>query len=131
MGTQANKLTLRYLRETNIVADVVERWIPQAKRRQDLFGFIDIVAIGERSIVAIQAYTCGHGRHLQRIMEDESTRAAAVAWLRAGGSIELWWWRRLRRRNRRVWKPRIIRVVMTGDELTCSANTDKSAVDGT
>ena len=34
--------SLRYLRECGHVADVVERWIPRANVRRDLFGVIDV-----------------------------------------------------------------------------------------
>lgn len=34
--------TLRYLRAQGYAADVTERWIPQARKRRDLWGFCDV-----------------------------------------------------------------------------------------
>ena len=36
--------TLKWLRDAGYLCEVVERWNPHAKIRQDLFGAIDIVA---------------------------------------------------------------------------------------
>lgn len=46
--------SLAHLRELGFTAEVVERWIPGANIRRDLFGFIDILAIGNGEIVAVQ-----------------------------------------------------------------------------
>ena len=37
--------SLKYLRDLGMIAQVVERWNPFAKIRQDLFGWVDIVAM--------------------------------------------------------------------------------------
>lgn len=49
--------SLDLLRKQGYLADVVERWIPGANIRKDLFGFIDIVAIKDGEIRGIQATT--------------------------------------------------------------------------
>ena len=110
-------LTLRELRRRGAIADVVERWMPGARRRRDLFGFADIIAIVDGRIVAVQAYRSGVREHVERITSDPSCRRAALAWLRAGGQIQLWWWRQLRRGARVVWRPRIHRILIRGDGL--------------
>lgn len=46
--------SLAYLKENGYTTAVVERWNPFAKIRQDLFGFIDIIAIRPSRIQAIQ-----------------------------------------------------------------------------
>lgn len=38
--------SLKLLREEGYLAEVVERWVPGARIRSDLFGFGDILAIG-------------------------------------------------------------------------------------
>ena len=58
--------TLRYLRRSGYLAEVVERWIPGANIRKDLFGIIDLVAITvDEPILGIQATSltnaCAHG----------------------------------------------------------------------
>lgn len=49
------QLTLRYLRENGWLAEVVERWVPGANIRKDLFGFVDIVALRDGETLAVQA----------------------------------------------------------------------------
>ena len=47
--------TLRHLRATGYpLVQVVERWNPRAKVRQDLFGIVDVLAVGS-DIVGVQA----------------------------------------------------------------------------
>lgn len=58
-------------------AQVVERWVPQARRRVDLFGAIDIVALTPEGILGIQV-TSG-SNHSQR-----RTKALGLP------AIELW-----------------------------------------
>lgn len=47
--------SLEHLRKQGYVAQVVEKWIPAVKRRQDLYGFIDILAIRDNEVVGVQA----------------------------------------------------------------------------
>lgn len=42
------------------MAEVVERWNPHARIRQDLFGFVDILAFDADWTVAIQCTTTAH-----------------------------------------------------------------------
>ena len=47
--------TLQHLRATGYpLVQVVERWNPHAKVRQDLFGVVDVLAVGS-DIVGVQA----------------------------------------------------------------------------
>lgn len=48
------QLTLRYLRAQGWTAEVVERWNPHARVRNDLFGFIDVLAIKDGETLAVQ-----------------------------------------------------------------------------
>jgi hypothetical protein len=48
--------SMKLMRERGYLVDIVERWIPGANIRKDLFGFIDLLAIeGVEGVVAIQA----------------------------------------------------------------------------
>lgn len=47
--------SLKHLRDQGYLAQVVEKWIPQARRRQDLYGFIDILAIRDNEVLGVQA----------------------------------------------------------------------------
>lgn len=46
--------TLAYLRERGYHPEVVEKWIPGARIRKDLWGFVDVLAIGPTHLLAIQ-----------------------------------------------------------------------------
>jgi hypothetical protein len=56
------QLTLRHLRQEGWpLVEVVERWIPGANIRRDLFGFIDVIAVHENgSVLAVQTTSSGH-----------------------------------------------------------------------
>lgn len=46
--------TLEHLRKAGYpLVQVVEKWIPQARRRVDLYGIVDVLAVGA-DIVAVQ-----------------------------------------------------------------------------
>lgn len=47
--------SLEHLRKAGYKADVVERWIPGANIRRDLFGFIDILAIRDAEVLGVQS----------------------------------------------------------------------------
>jgi hypothetical protein len=64
------------------LASVVEKWNPHAKIRQDLFGIIDIVAVGERETVGVQAcaYSSVSAR-VRKIAEADTTpKVRAAGW---------------------------------------------------
>ena len=98
------------LKKLNATYQVVERWNSWAKKRIDLFGCIDILAIipcdacesmTGRKLVGIQA--CAGGDHAKR-------RAKAMAepklgeWLLVGNEFEIWSWaKRGERGKRKVW----------------------------
>lgn len=52
MGSPTQR-SLADLRKNGWIAEVVERWIPGANIRKDLFGFVDIVAVrdGEKPLL--------------------------------------------------------------------------------
>lgn len=47
-------LSMKLLRDEGLMVAVVEKWNPHAKIRQDLFGFIDLLAIGDGETIAVQ-----------------------------------------------------------------------------
>ena len=89
--------TLTRLRDLGYHADVVERWLPRANVRRDLFGCIDVVAVHphDRVILGVQATTAAHVAH--RLAKARGQPALA-AWLRSGGQFQVWGWCRRGRR---------------------------------
>jgi len=102
--------TLNYLREKGYDADIVERFLSHAGKRKDLFGFIDIVAIGEGKIIAVQSCGQTFKEHDRKITEDPEVVEKAIRWLESGGRIMLVGWRKIKiKRGGKAlrWKPRI------------------------
>lgn len=118
-GMSPTHRTLCALRSEGRVCEVVERWNPYAKRRQDLLGFIDVISVDEqRGIVGIQCFSTDWAAHVRKIREEKAREA--TAWLQAGGKIELWGWRALKMKRggeRKVFKPRIGVVLLVDGDL--------------
>ena len=100
--------SLALLRKLGYTAQVVEHWNPHARRRIDLFGFGDILAIRENEIVIVQTTS---GTNLAARRRKITQLRAHSEWLAAGGLIELHGWRYVKPRgeSKRRWEPRIVR----------------------
>ena len=91
---------------------VVERWNPHAMIRQDLYGFIDILAVcPRRGILAVQATS---GSNVVSRVDKIASHENARPWLETPGCrIEVWGWRKLKvkRGGKAVrWVPRIVEM---------------------
>lgn len=75
--------SLKYLRDQGYLAEIVERWIPGANIRRDLFNFIDILAIREGEVLMVQA-TSGDNvaSRVTKIAEHEHVGAVRKAGIR-------------------------------------------------
>lgn len=102
--------TLAFLRtDLALQVGIVEKWNPHAKIRQDLYGFIDLVACSDRfGIIGVQATSGDHVAHrLTKIREEPK----AAVWLASGGRIWVIGWRKVGPRGKRkVWEPRVVEV---------------------
>ena len=92
-GMSPTSRTLRTLKAQGTIAGIVEKFNQFAGPhgiRQDLFGFIDVIAMDpERGIVGVQCCArSGHAAHRTKILEN----ALAPEWLACGGRIEIWSW---------------------------------------
>jgi hypothetical protein len=106
--------TLAYLRRSNYVADVAERFIPHVNRKRDLLGFADVVAVrrGEPGVLAVQATTRGHvADRLRRCQARPELRT----WLAAGNRFEVWGW------QLHAGRWRVHRVAVCGADLRAVA----------
>ena len=50
-------LSLRYLRAAGYRVSIAEHWSEHARRRIDLFGFVDLVAVGLEELLLVQTTT--------------------------------------------------------------------------
>lgn len=113
--TSPTQRTLAHLRELGYLAAVVEHWNPHAHVRQDLFGIVDVLAIGlERQEPWEPAETLGvqatSGANVAARLEKLRASAALPRLLAAGWAVEVWGWRKSARTRR--WELR--RVPVTG-----------------
>ena len=98
MPSSPTARTLERLRRDGYLSQVVERWNPHARIRQDLFGVIDVIGINDNETIGVQATTMsGRSSHIKKMMDS----TAAVTWT-AGPNrqLELWCWRKLKNRWR-------------------------------
>ena len=115
--------TLEYIRGQGWVADKVERYNPYAGKygvRQDMFGFGDIIAMGEGHIWAIQS--CGQDfySHHKKITENELVAPNVELWLKNGGYLLLISWakHKIKRGGKAMrWRPKIRQYYLENGEI--------------
>lgn len=97
------QLTLRYLRKRGYRAAVVEKWNMHAQIRQDLFGIIDVLAVGNGETVAVQCTSYGGvSDRVKKIADSE-----AIGDIReAGWKVLVHGWRK----PGRLWEVREVDV---------------------
>lgn len=65
--------TLKHLRDMGYRAEVVEKWNPHARVRQDLFSIIDVLAISETEVVAVQTTSASNMKaRINKISESDA-----------------------------------------------------------
>lgn len=81
--------SLAHLRGHGYMPWVVEHWNSFTRRRNDLFGFGDILAIGHGEIVIVQTTSTGNMSARQKKI---LANPYAHEWVKAGGTIVLHGW---------------------------------------
>ena len=95
----------------------VERYCHVTKRRHDLFGFLDLVAIAPGQIVGMQVTSdSNYAARLAKVTGE--CEEPARAWLSAGGVIvvQSWGLRQKRGSTRQTWQDRTTQVVVSGGD---------------
>lgn len=105
--------TLAYCRARSIYVCVVEKWIHQARKRIDAFGFGDLLAMdGQHGAVLINACADDGGGMMDHVHKIQSQCAIeATAWLMRGNRIYIVGWGRRVATGRR-WVPRFMEMVL-------------------
>jgi hypothetical protein len=97
---------LAHCRKEGWVAQVVEKWIPQAKRRVDLFGCIDLIVLdgGPGGPLGVQVTSgTNHAARIAKAQEEPRLQA----WLSAPARFEVWSYsKRGPRGKRKLWQLR-------------------------
>jgi len=60
LATSPTQLSLKLLREQGWLVDVVEKWIPGANIRKDLYGFGDLLCIKGKDTLIVQTTTASN-----------------------------------------------------------------------
>ena len=117
MAQSTNSRSMAYFTEAGYICKKVEIWNPYDKKRHDLFGFIDTLALGHGELLAIQA--CGasdYQAHRRKIIAETN----ALLWLIAGNSIVLQSWRKKKLKRGGVaftWVPTTVLITEASWEL--------------
>lgn len=114
--TSPTQRTLALLRESGWTAQVVERWVPQARKRVDLFGCIDLVAMRatDKGLLGVQATTAAN-------LAARVTKALAeprlLTWLSAGNRFLLHGWAKKGPAGaRKLWAVNVREIVRADNE---------------
>jgi hypothetical protein len=97
--------SLAHLRKAGYIAAVVEKWVPQAKIRIDLFGCLDVLAVGHGHTVGIQ---CTSGSNASSRLKKLQASDAVPVLREAGWKIQVHAWRKSARSRR--WELREIEL---------------------
>lgn len=116
-GLSPTQRTLKANREMGRICGIVERFNRFAGPhgiRQDLFGFIDLIAMSpDEGIIGVQSCGSSFSEHRKKIFEERP--AECIEWLKCGGKVELWGWRKVKEKRggkRMIWKPRIEKITL-------------------
>lgn len=94
--------SLADLRARGFVAAVVERWNSFAHIRQDLWGWMDIIAYHPEKKITVGVQTTTRAHLVARRLKVLENRHAAT-WLAAGNKIEVHGWAKKKPRGRARW----------------------------
>jgi hypothetical protein len=92
MSTSPTQLSLDFLRKLGYTCAITEHWNSFAKIRQDLFGFIDILALADGRVIGVQTTSYSNlSSRVNKIMEHTNTPAVR----KAGIQILVHGWRKI------------------------------------
>lgn len=81
--TSPTQRTLAEMRKRGYICEVVERWNQFAKIRQDLFGFIDVLCLGDNEVIGVQATSAGNvAARVRKIADHDNVGAVRKAGVR-------------------------------------------------
>jgi len=112
-GYRVTARSLALCRRMGWLAQKVEHWNPWAKRRQDLFGFADILAIvpGQSGCLLIQVTAQYHAQQRQQKILQLEKQLRII--LEAGNQVQVWCWNR----QKRTWQLKRYQLRLTDQGL--------------
>ncbi|HOY70209.1 MAG TPA: hypothetical protein PL131_11315 [Methylotenera sp.] len=91
MATSPAQRSLKHLRDLGYTVAVTEKWNPHARVRQDLFGFIDLLAIKDGETLAIQTTSSSSFSERKKKIEGHVNLPLVLA---AGWQVSVHGWRK-------------------------------------
>jgi hypothetical protein len=93
---------------------ITEKWNPYARIRQDLFGFIDLIAIKGDVVLAIQTTS---GANVSKRIAKIRDNPVFLKWVQAPSrQVHVHGWsKRGGRGERKVWTCRVVRLTVNAD----------------
>ena len=80
LATSPTQLSLKLLRQQGWLVDVVEKWIPGANIRKDLYGFGDLLCIKGKDTLVVQTTTVSNmSARINKIADHENVGAVREA----------------------------------------------------
>lgn len=120
-GMSPTQRTIKAMRDQGRLCAIAEKFnsfVGPYGIRQDLFGFIDIVAIDPvDGIVGIQSCGSSFSQHIDKMVGERNENM--YEWLKHA-KVELWGWRKVKvKRGGKAmrWKPRIADFWIEGDTI--------------
>ena len=110
-GKSAKQRSMELLRGDGYRVANAEYWNGFAGQLVDLFGFADLVALGDGRITAVQVTKGDLPRHIEKIRASEN----AQAWLECNGLIVIHHWRELGLRGQKKMVLDVIQVTADSD----------------
>lgn len=108
----ATQKSLKLLRDEGYLCEIVEKTIPKCFIKKDLFGFIDILAIKDDEVLAVQTTS---GSHSSDRTTKIKTHPNYPKVKQLGWKITVHGWRKLKEKckngnTKEVWKCKIIKL---------------------
>jgi hypothetical protein len=97
MASNTTQRSLAWLRENGYTPTVVEHYNPFARRKFDLYGFIDIVALHPKRPGLLGVQTTTNAHLPDRIRKAEALDAYRL-WVSCGNRVQFHGWRKLKGR---------------------------------
>lgn len=111
MATLSLQRSKELLQEQGFHVWIAERWNQWAHKRQDMFGFADLLAIksGISGVTAVQATGEDVQSHIEKMLPNPYLKI----WLEAKNQCFIWAWRkRGERGKRKTWQLRTIEFLL-------------------
>ena len=103
---------------------LVEKWNAFAKVKQDLFGFIDIVAINGKEILGVQCTSLGgHSARKTKILKSP----LAPIWINSGARVQVWGWKKTGNK----WETKIEEIFADGRSTILIAVKNRTTKEAT